>query len=813
MEKDGNYNFQEIEAKWQKYWSKHDCFKTEDNDSKKPKYYILDMFPYPSGSGLHVGHVEGYTATDIVARYKRMQGFNVLHPMGWDAFGLPAEQYAIKTGQHPQITTEQNVKAYKEQFDKIGFSTDWTREVNTTDPGYYKWTQWIFLQLYKKGLAYESYAPVNWCPELGTVLANEEVIDGRSEVGGFPVEKKPLRQWVLKITEYADKLLDDLDDVDWPESTKEMQRNWIGRSYGVDLSFKVDGFDLSFDVFTTRADTLFGATFCVLAPEHPLVSKIVTIDHNDRVEDYCEEAKEKSDVFRMDAKREKTGVPTGAFAINPINGEKLPIFVADYVLLSYGTGAIMAVPGHDERDHDFAKKYHLKIKRVLSPKDGSDGSSIDKEAFTEDGILVNSDFLNGLTKDQALEKMHQYIEKNKLGQKKTTYRLRDWVFSRQRYWGEPFPLAHDEDGNVILIDEEDLPILLPEMTDYKPSKTGEPPLSKAKDWAKLVLQGKGCQRESNIMPQWAGSCWYYLRYIDAQNNKEPWSKEKEKYWLPVDLYVGGAEHANLHLLYARFWHKVLYDLGKVSSKEPFKKVIHPGVILGPNGEKMSKSRGNVINPNEVIEEWGADSLRLFEMFLGPIDQAKPWQTKGISGGYRFLKRVWRLIVAENGTLSTKLIEQEESLETKKILHKTIKKITEDTENLSFNTAIACMMEFVNFCNKRETLSTETVKIFVLLLSPYAPHVAEELWARLGATESLSLYKWPQYSEALTKEDTVDLCVMINGKARGTIKVRKVASQNEVYDLVKEHEKLYRHIQDKPAKKIIYVPGKIINFVL
>ena len=810
----GDYRFDEIEAKWQKHWADQNTFATEDEDSSKPKYYILDMLPYPSGSGLHVGHVEGYTATDIISRYKRMCGFNVLHPMGWDAFGLPAEQYAIKTGQHPEVTTKNNVKNFKEQFYRIGFSTDWSREVDTTDPEFYKWTQWIFQQLYKKGLAYESYAPVNWCPELGTVLANEEVIDGKSEVGGFPVEKKPLRQWVLKITEYADRLIDDLDDIDWPESTKEMQRNWIGRSVGAEINFKVDGHnDLSFDVFSTRADTLYGATFCVLAPEHPLISKIVTHDQKDQIEDYLEETKDKSELLRMDTKREKTGVATGAYAVNPVSGEKLPIFVADYVLVSYGTGAIMAVPGHDERDHAFAKKYELTINKVLESSSG-ESADINEEAFLDDdGVLVNSDFLNGLGKIEALEKMHDHLEANSLGKRKVTYRLRDWIFSRQRYWGEPFPLAHDEEGNIHLVDEKDLPVTLPKMSDYKPSKTGEPPLSKATEWTDVELNGKVCKRETNIMPQWAGSCWYYLRYIDALNKIEPWAKSKEKYWLPVDLYVGGVEHANLHLLYARFWHKVLFDLGFVSTKEPFQRLVHPGIILGPNGEKMSKSRGNVVNPIDVIDEWGADSLRLYEMFLGPIDQPKPWQTKGISGVHRFLKRVWRLAVDESGELSSKLVEKEEEIDTKKLLHKTIKKVTEDTENLSFNTAIASMMEFLNHCYKKKTLSFETIRSFVLTLAPYAPHLCEELWEKLGAKVSLSDYTWPSFDDSLVKEDTVRLCVMFNGKARGAVEISKGSTEKEVKELVLQDGKLASYLADKEPKKVIYVPGKIINFVL
>lgn len=804
------YDFSAIESKWQSYWLTNKTFKTEDF-SNKPKYYVLDMFPYPSGSGLHVGHVEGYTATDIVARYKRMKGFNVLHPMGWDAFGLPAEQYAIKTGTHPAITTENNINYFRKQIRSFGYAIDWDREINTTDPDYYRWSQWIFLQLYKKGLAYESFEAVNWCPALGTVLANEEVIDGRSEVGDHPVVKKPLRQWVLKITEYAERLLTDLDELDWPESTKEMQRNWIGKSVGAQVVFSVQGKkDCTFEVFTTCPHTLFGATFCVLAPEHPLIRKITTDQQKDEVDSYIEETLHKSEMDRTSIRDDKTGVFTGAFAINPVNKKPIPIFIADYVLMGYGTGAIMAVPGHDERDHAFAKKYSLAIVEVVK---GSD-KDISEAAYTGPGTMVNSSFLDGLDSQTAIQAICDWLEKEGCGKKTVTYKLRDWIFSRQRYWGEPFPLARDENGSVITIDESSLPVILPELDDYKPSGTGEPPLSKAKDWLTFKKDGVVYTRETNIMPQWAGSCWYYLRYLDPRNDSAMCDPKKEAHWLPVDLYVGGAEHANLHLLYARFWHKVLYDLGYVKSKEPFKKVVHQGLILGSNGEKMSKSRGNVVNPDDVIKEWGADSLRLFEMFMGPIDQVKPWNTSGIMGVHRFLKRIWRLIISEEGNISSALkskIEGEDSL--LKPLHKTIKKVTEDTESLRFNTAIATMMEFVNQVYKEGSWSKFHAETFALLLAPYAPHLAEEIWAILGHSQSLANEPWPSYDETLTLEETITLAVMVNGKHRGNLVIAKDASKDDIISSAKKLEGVERHLAGKTLKNEIFVPGKIINFVI
>lgn len=809
------YNFNTIEKKWQRYWDENKSFRALDG-AKKPKYYVVDMFPYPSGDGLHVGHVEGYTASDVMARYKRLKGFNVLHPMGWDAFGLPAEQYAIKTNTHPRATTERNINTFRNQIKSMGFSIDWDREVDTTDPNYYKWTQWIFLQLYKKGLAYISDEAVNWCPELGTVLADEEVVNGVSEVGGFPVEKRKIKQWVLKITEYAERLLNDLDDLDWPESTKEMQRNWIGKSQGCYITFAIDGFDKkSMQVFTTRHDTLFGVTFCVLAPEHPLVSLITHAKYKEAVEAYVKQSSQKSDIERTGANLEKTGQFTGAYAINPVNGHKVPIYVADYVLANYGTGAVMGVPGHDERDHEFALKYKLEILRVVSSGDPKE-DDIYKAAYWDNktsGHIVNSDFLNGLSYSQACERISKWLEERGLGKSATIYRLRDWIFSRQRYWGEPFPVAHDKDGNIVTIDESELPVFLPEMEDFKPTGSLEPPLARIPQWKNIKLKGQSVERETNIMPQWAGSCWYYLRYLDPKNDHEAWSKDKEKYWMPVDLYIGGVEHANLHLLYARFWHKVLFDLGFVSGKEPFKKLVHQGMILGENGEKMSKSRGNVVNPTNVIAEWGADSLRLYEMFMGPIEQVKPWQTQGISGVHRFLKRVWRLIVDDEGNIA-KTANLSQSVPVVEVaLAKTIKKVGEDTENFRFNTAISAMMEFVNMVYKEEGLTRRQAESFILLLAPYAPHVCEELWSLLGHKKSLSAAEWPTYDASLVVEDTWTLSVMINGKMRGVIQVPKDSDSASILAHAKSQEFVKRHIENKVIKKEIVVPGRVVNFVI
>ncbi|MBM4252564.1 MAG: leucine--tRNA ligase [Deltaproteobacteria bacterium] len=804
-----DYDFRTIEKKWQDYWDRHETFKTVE-DPKKPKCYILDMFPYPSGDGLHVGHVEGYTATDIYARYQRMRGLNVLHPMGWDAFGLPAEQYAVKTGQHPRVTTKNNTDRFRAQIKRLGLSYDWSREIDTTDPKYYKWTQWIFRKLYERGLAYESFEPVNWCPELGTVLANEEVIDGKSEVGGFPVIKKPIRQWVLKITAYAERLLQDLDDLDWPDSLKEMQRNWIGKSTGAHVRFAVDGHQDSFEVFTTRPDTLFGATFCVLAPEHPLVAKVTTATQKAAIQDYVDGAKSKSDLERTALGKEKTGVFTGAYAVNPVNQEKLPVYIADYVLISYGSGAIMAVPGHDERDHEFARKFGLPIKRVLT---GGPEADINVAAHTGDGELVNSDFLNGLNKTEAIAKMVAWLESQKLGRGAVTYKLRDWLFSRQRYWGEPFPLVHDKDGKPHLLADADLPVTLPDLDNFKPAGDGESPLARATEWLNYDKGGQTYRRETNTMPQWAGSCWYYLRFIDPKNDDAPWSAAKESYWMPVDLYVGGAEHAVLHLLYARFWHKVLFDCGLVSTKEPFKRLLHPGIVLGENNEKMSKSRGNVVNPDDIIKDWGADALRLYEMFMGPLTASKPWQTAGITGVYRFLKRVQRLILQESGELSEKLSDAPMSESFERALHKTIKKVGEDSQAMQFNTAIAAMMELVNAAYKEPHFSRKAAETLVLLLAPYAPHLAEELWERLGHQATLAYAPWPQFDAALTADDQVTISVQVCGKLRGTLQISATSAKEDVLAAAKALDSVQRHIEGKTLVKEIFVPGKIVNFVV
>jgi leucyl-tRNA synthetase len=803
------YDFARIEKKWQTFWVENKTFKTT-TDKSKPKYYVLDMFPYPSGDGLHVGHPEGYTATDIVSRYKRMRGFNVLHPMGWDAFGLPAEQHAMKTGTHPRITTARNINRFREQIRAIGLSYDWDREVDTTDPEYVKWTQWIFLQLYNKGLAYEIEAMVNWCPELGTVLANEEVIDGKSEVGGFPVIKKPMKQWALRITAYADRLLDDLEGLDWPEAIKEQQRNWIGKSTGAKVKFKIDGTNHELEVFTTRPDTLFGATFMVISPEHPLVSSIKSPAQSKDVQDYVTATSLRSERDRI-ADTNKTGAFTGAYAVNPVNGKKIPIWISDYVLMSYGTGAIMAVPGHDERDHEFATKFALPIVRVLT---GGSEDDITKRAHTGDGNLVNSEFLDGFDKSKAIAKMISWLEDKKLGSAMTTYKLRDWLFSRQRYWGEPFPLAKDEQGKIHTIPENELPITLPELEQYRPSGTGESPLTLATDWVNFTSKdGKKLARETNTMPQWAGSCWYYLRFIDPRNKDRSWGKEEENYWMPVDLYVGGAEHAVLHLLYSRFWHKVLFDLGHVSTKEPFHKLVNQGMILGENGEKMSKSRGNVVNPDDVIREWGADSLRLYEMFMGPLEATKPWNTKGISGVHRFLARVWRLLVIDGERLNDALLQGEDSVEFHKIAHKTIKKVTEDLDAMRFNTGISAMMEFINAAYKEKNMSRKTAESFVLILAPYAPHLAEEIWQLMGQKTTLAYTPWPTFDPKLVVEDTVVISVQVNGKLRGTVEVSKTATQPEVLAQVKTVDSVARHLEGKTIKKEIYVPGKIVNFVV
>ena len=800
-----SYDHREIEAKWQKYWLENKTFKT-DIRSDKEKIYVLDMFPYPSGSGLHVGHPEGYTATDIIARMKRMQGYEVLHPMGWDAFGLPAEQYALDTGNSPKEFTQKNIANFKRQIQELGFSYDWDREINTTDPKYYKWTQWIFIKLYEKGLAYMDEVEVNWCPALGTVLANEEVIDGKSERGGHPVVKKPMKQWVLKITEYADRLLEDLEELDWPESIKEMQRNWIGRSEGAEVEFKVDGHDESFKVFTTRPDTLFGATYAVLAPEHKLVEKITTDEQREVVEKYIEEVKQKSEIERTDVTKEKTGVFTGAFAINPANGEKIPIWIADYVLATYGTGAIMAVPAHDERDYEFAKKFDLPIVEVV------EGGDISQEAYAGDGKHINSDFLNGLNNEEAIKKMIDWLEENGKGTRKVTYRLRDWLFSRQRYWGEPIPIIHWEDGTMTTVPEEELPLELPEMDEIKPSGTGESPLANS-DWIYVVdpETGKKGRRETNTMPQWAGSCWYYIRYIDPHNDEMIADPELLKKWLPVDLYIGGAEHAVLHLLYARFWHKVLYDIGVVPTKEPFQKLFNQGMILGEGHEKMSKSKGNVVNPDDIVRSHGADTLRLYEMFMGPLDADVEWSTTGLDGARRFLDRTWRLIINEDGNLSDKIVDEyDPSME--RIYHQTVKKVTEDYDNLHFNTAISQMMVFVNEGYKAEKISKEFIEGFVKLLYPITPHLGEELWRKLGHEDTITYEPWPTYDESKLVEEEVEVVIQVMGKVRAKITVPKDISKEELEKEALNNERIQQWIEGKTIRKVIVVPGKLVNIV-
>lgn len=840
MSNRGQYNHREIEKKWQKYWLENKTFKAEI-DYSKPKYYVLDMFPYPSGEGLHVGHPEGYTATDIIARYKRMKGFNVLHPMGWDAFGLPAERHAMRTGEHPAVVTKRNCDTFRRQIQSLGFSYDWDREINTSDPKYYKWTQWIFTVLFERGLAYETEAPVNWCPALGTVLANEEVKDGKYVETGDPVEKRYMRQWMLKITAYAERLLEDLEELDWPPGIKAMQREWIGRSEGADVHFKVVETGDQFTVFTTRPDTLFGATYCVLAPEHPLVMRITQPEYMEEVKKYVEQAMRKTSQERLKEEKEKTGVFTGAHAINPVNNAHIPIWVADYVLAEYGYGAIMAVPAHDTRDYEFAKKYNLPIIEVVS------GGDISKEAYTGDGIMINSSILNGLTVQEAKKKITQWLEERGLGKFAVNYKLRDWLFSRQRYWGEPFPIIKLADGTVKTVPLKDLPVVLPELDNYKPTEDGQPPLARAKDWVNTVdpETGQPAVRETNTMPQWAGSCWYFLRFVDPNNDNEAWSREAEKYWMPVDLYIGGAEHAVLHLLYARFWHKVLYDAGYVSTKEPFMKLFNQGMILAysyqdkngkyyyPNQveqrdgkwyvkgtdievetkiEKMSKSRYNVVNPDEVIETYGADSMRLYEMFMGPLDRDKPWTEEGIQGVYRFVRRIWALFIDETGNISSKFVESGGDPNIVKELHKTIKGVTEDIEKLQFNTAIAKMMEFINSAYKAEKIDREVGEKFILILSPFAPHIAEEIWERFGHNKTLAYEPWPEYDEELIKEDTIEIPIQVNGKLRGKITVPVNLSKDEILALAKKADKVSPYLENKTIIKEIFVPGKLINFV-
>lgn len=807
------YNPSTIEPKWQNYWVSRKIFKTNDTDTSRPKFYVLDMFPYPSGAGLHVGHPEGYTATDIVARYKRMKGFNVLHPIGWDAFGLPAEQHAVKTGTHPAATTQANITKFREQLQMLGFSYDWDREVDTTDPAYFRWTQWIFLQLYKQGLAYESHVAVNWCPELGTVLANEEVIDGKSEVGGFPVIRRPMRQWMLRITQYAERLLEDLEGLDWPESVKEMQRNWIGKSIGADIRFPLKGVDAAVTVFTTRPDTLFGATYMVLAPEHPLVGSITAPDRKDLVQAYVEEAARKSDLDRTGDVKQKSGVFTGGYAINPANGQEIPVWIADYVLISYGTGAIMAVPGHDVRDWEFAKQHDLPIVEVVS------GGDVDQEAYTDTnrGVAVNSGFLDGMGVEQAKTAMIAWLEAHGKGQGTVNYKLRDWLFSRQRYWGEPIPLIH-VDGEVKPLPESHLPLLLPDVERYEPSGTGDSPLAVIRTWVNTTdpVTGKPAARETNTMPQWAGSCWYYLRYISPDYELGPVDPEREKFWMPVDLYVGGAEHAVLHLLYARFWHKVLYDIGVVSTKEPFQKLVNQGMILGEDNQKMSKSRGNVINPDDVVKMYGADSLRLYEMFMGPLEQVKPWSMNGVEGVYRFLKRIWRVFNHEfEDRLSEELADAEPNREQLKVLHETIRKVTEDIENGRYNTAISALMIFNNEAMKWQVRPRSIMRTFVLLLSPFAPHMAEELWHRLGHADTLAYEPWPEWDESYLVSDTFTYAVQINGKVRAelTVPAQRAEDKAFVMALAKSEPGARRYLDNGTIIKEIFVPKRIINIVV
>lgn len=802
------YDHKTIEKKWQKFWKKNETFKADLNKDQK-KYYALDMFPYPSGQGLHVGHPEGYTATDVMSRMKRMQGFNVLHPMGWDAFGLPAEQYALKTGHNPKDFTNKNIDHFRDQIQSLGFSYDWDREVNTTDPKFYKWTQWIFEQLYKKGLAYESEIMVNWAPDFmgGTVVANEEVEDGKTKRGGYPVYRKPMRQWVLKITAYADRLIDDLDLVDWPESVKEMQRNWIGRSEGASVFFPVVGNeDTKIEVFTTRADTLFGASYVVLAPEQELVDQLTTPEHKAEVEKYKEEASRRSDLERTDLNKDKTGVFTGSYVINPVNGEKLPIWISDYVLASYGTGAVMAVPSGDQRDYDFATKFDLPIKPVIEGTDVSEG------AFDGDGKHINSGFLDGLNIADAKQKMIDWLEEHDAGHKKVNYRLRDWIFSRQRYWGEPIPVIHWDDGTTSLVPEDELPLELPKTDNIEPSGTGESPLANVEDWVNVYDEnGRHGLRETNTMPQWAGSSWYWLRYTDPHNDKEFASKEALDYWSPVDLYVGGAEHAVLHLLYARFWHKVLYDLGLVPTKEPFMKLVNQGMILGSNHEKMSKSKGNVVNPDDIVDQYGADTLRLYEMFMGPLEESVPWDEKGLHGANKWVHRVWRLLMDDNNHLRDRVSTFNDGKLTK-VYNQTVKKVTEDYERMHFNTAISQLMVFVNEAYKVDDLPVEYMKGFVKMIAPIMPHMAEELWSQFGESETITYQPWPTYDPKALVEDEVEMIVQVNGKVRAKIKMAKDTDRDEAQQLALANEHVKKFTDGKDIKKVIVVPNKIVNIV-
>lgn len=802
------YNHKDIEQKWQQFWSDNETFKTVE-DADKPKYYALDMFPYPSGQGLHVGHPEGYTATDIMSRMKRMQGYKVLHPMGWDAFGLPAEQYAMKTGNNPRDFTAKNIQNFKRQIQSLGFSYDWSREVNTTDPAYYKWTQWIFEQLYKKGLAYEKETLVNWAPDLmgGTVVANEEVVDGKTERGGFPVYRKPMKQWILKITAYADRLIDDLDLVDWPDSIKEMQKNWIGRSVGASVFFNVEDSEKQIEVFTTRPDTLFGATYLVISPEHDLVDQITTPESKAAVEEYKKAVATKSDLERTDLNKDKTGVFTGAYAVNPVNGKKIPVWISDYVLASYGTGAVMAVPAHDGRDYEFAKKFKIDMVPVY------EGGNLEDGVLDSEGGLINSGFLDGMDKQTAIDTMISWLEEHGVGHKKVNYRLRDWVFSRQRYWGEPIPVIHWEDGETTLIPEDELPLRLPAATDIRPSGTGESPLANLDDWVNVVDEnGRKGRRETNTMPQWAGSSWYFLRYVDPKNDQKIADEDLLKEWLPVDLYVGGAEHAVLHLLYARFWHKVLYDLGVVPTKEPFQKLVNQGMILGSNHEKMSKSKGNVVNPDDIVERFGADTLRLYEMFMGPLTESVAWSEDGLNGSRKWIDRVWRLMIDDENQLRDHIVtENDGSLDM--IYNQTVKKVTDDYENMRFNTAISQMMVFVNEAYKADKLPAVYMEGLVKMLAPIIPHVAEELWSLLGHEGGISYAEWPTYDESKLVEATVQVILQVNGKVRSKITVDKDIAKEELEKLALADAKIQQWTADKTVRKVIVIPNKIVNIVV
>lgn len=796
------YDHQKIEEKWQKYWEDHKTFRTDAYDFSKPKYYVLDMFPYPSGQGLHVGHPEGYTATDVVARMKRMQGYNVMHPMGFDAFGLPAEQYALKTGHHPGEFTYRNIDHFRDQIKSLGFSYDWDREICTCDPDYYRWTQWIFLKMYERGLAYTAEMPVNWCPQLGAVLANEEVIEGKSAIGGYPVVRKMMRQWVLRITAYAEQLLNDLDTVDWPQSTKDMQRNWIGKSVGAEVIFKIKNTDKEFTVFTTRCDTLFGATYCVMSPEHPFVDLITTPEQKEAVRAYQMEAAKKSDLDRTDLNKEKTGVFTGAYAINPVNGREIPIWISDYVLSTYGTGAIMAVPAHDTRDYEFAKKFHLPIIPVL------EGGNIEAEAYTGDGVHINSDWLNGLGKEEAIAKMIDWLEENKVGQHKIQYKLRDWLFSRQRYWGEPIPIIHMEDGTLRAVSEDNLPLELPATDNYQPSADGESPLANCTDWLNVTIDGMKGKRETNTMPQWAGSCWYYIRYLDPHNDKEIADRKLMDHWLPVDLYIGGAEHAVLHLLYSRFWYKVLHDCGVVSNNEPFQKLFHQGMILGSNGVKMSKSLGNVVNPDELVASHGADALRVYEMFMGPLEASLPWSDKGMDGARKWLERVDRMITSEG------MITDEPTGELDYVYNFTVKKVTSDIETLNFNTAISQMMIFVNEVYRNGRLNRTMAENFVKMLSCFAPHLGEELYADLTGKEGTIAYEpWPAYEESKLVLQKAVIVVQINGKVRAKFETVQDASQEELISQAEKLPEVQKYLEGKTIRKVIAIPNKIVNIVV